>query len=785
MSQLLHSVRIQDENEVRKVIDQVTGNYYIFIIGVLLATLLAFLYNYFTPPVYKISSAILIKENQQQQNMGDFLNNSLFGTNKNLENELLVLKSSPVILQTIKNLDLPVNYYQRKGLITRELYKNAPFKVLYRRNHVQPIGVRFFISFADNKIFKIKAEGEKVKFYNFETNEADFEKEKWNFSKEGEVGKLIETPEMCFIIELDSLKKDILKEDRAFSFQFTSLPILTEIIKSKIEISLVSINATAINISYKSNSLTKGLDIVDGIADVYSNQNLEKKNHLASITINYIDKQLGEISDSLSQAEQKLQSFRSSNQVLNVTEQSSGISAQYRELENQRAELISRKRYYEYVSDYLSKNEDLTNIIVPSSLGIPDQLLNSLMGELIAAQTQKSNLVENNQEKNPLVKRLTIQIDNLKKTITENISYVVKTTDISIDELNKRISKIEAQISRIPKTERQLTGIERKFRLNDAIYNYLMEKRAEANITRASNLPDNEIIEPAKMEGTRPVTPNKTLNYLVAFFLGLFIPLGYLQVKSIINNKIETQEQIEKITDLPVLGKILHNSKRNSNIVFESPNSSIAESYRALRTNLEYYAKGLHKKVILVTSSIEGEGKSFNALNLAISYAQLNKRTILLDFDLRKPTAYFSTNGHGTAGLSSYLINKSELDSIIINSEHEKFDYIATGSLPPNPVELIGLEKTESLINQLKELYDYIIIDTPPLAQVSDGYLLLGFADIKILVARYNYTIKSVFANIVKDLRQKNVENVCIVLNDNRVYRDQYGYGYGYSKTKK
>ncbi|NJO69302.1 MAG: polysaccharide biosynthesis tyrosine autokinase [Bacteroidetes bacterium] len=744
-----HNVNLQEENELQKIWEQVTRHYYLFIFGIVLALGIAFIINQYSTPVYKISSSILIKENQRQQDMGDFINSNLFGTNQNLQNELLLLKSSPVISQTIRNLDLPVSYYQKKGFQKVDAYKNVPFRVMYLRNHVQPVRVQFEITFSQGNSFRIKAESEEVALYHFEENVVKSEKADWVFHHEGKLGQLIETPDLSFIIELDSSRQALFTEGNTFYFSFTDVPTLTEVLQGELEFKLVDIEATAIEISLKSNLVEKGLDIINGIADVYSNQNLEKKNHLADITIDYIDKQIGEIADSLSQTEQTLQSFRSSNQLLNVTEQASGISTQYRDLENQRAELVTRKRYYEYVSDYLAKNEDFTNIIVPSSLGIQDQLLNNLMGELITAQAQKSNLIENNQEKNPLVKKLGIQIDNLKKTISENIAYVLKTSEISMDELNKRIGKIEAQISRMPKTERQLTGIERKFRLNDAIYNYLMEKRAEANITRASNLPDNEIIEAAKMVGTGPVSPNKKMNYAIAFILGIVVPFGYLQLKSAFNSRLENQEQIERITDVPVLGKILHNTKKTHNVVFEFPNSSIAEAYRALRTNLEYYVRGGHKKVIMVTSCIEGEGKSFNAINIAMSYAQFNRKTIILDFDLRKPNTYFNKKGESLVGLSSYLINKAVLEDIIIQSPHDRLDYIPSGPIPPNPVELIGLEKTEKLINQLKELYDYIIIDTPPLAQVTDAYLLIEQTDVKVLITRYNYTLKSVFSFIM------------------------------------
>ena len=519
--------------------------------------------------------------------------------------------------------------------------------------------------------------------------------------------------------------------------------------------------------------------------NVYSEQSLERKNHNANITIDYIEKQLNEISDSLSMTESNLQQFRSANQILNVAEQSTGISDQYISLQNQKAELVTRKRYYDYVADYLEKNNDFSNMIVPASMGIPDQILTNLITELITAQAQRSNLIDNRQEKNPLVNKLNIKIENIKKTIVDNISAVRQTTDISIDEMNKRIYKIENQISRMPKTEQQLGGIERKYRLNDAIYNYLLEKRAEAKITKASNLPDDIIIEPAMLLGNGPVSPNKSKNFIMAFLLGIGLPFSYLIVRKALNNKIETQESIERITNLPVLGKIIHNHKKNNNVVFEYPKSAISESYRVLRTNLDFAMKGSTHKVIMLTSCLTGEGKSFNALNIAMSYAQLGRKTILVNFDLRKHSSYFDKQEDISFGLSTYLINKVDLKDIILKSVDNKLDYINSGPVPPNPAELLALDETKKLIMTLKENYDYVIIDTPPLAQVTDGFLLMETADLKAIVVRYNFSKKKVLSMVLKDLKHKKIDDICIVLNDNRVKNDQYGYGYGYSKKNK
>lgn len=777
---------MQEDNDLKKVTDLVVKNYKFFILSLAVSIGFAFLVNHYSIPVYKISASVLIKENSDQSRSGgmnDFLNSSLFGKNQNFENELWVYKSSPVFEKAVKSIDLSVSYFKKEGFQYLDAYKEAPFRILYSANHVQPLGVRFDLIFK-NGSFQIESQSEKVDFYNFSKEEYEYKKLNWTFKKNSKPGKLIETSDLAFLLVLDSTRIFNESESSSYSFEFTDQNELASYYKAGFNFNVVDKKATVIEITMKSESISKGIDLVNALMQVYSKQNLDRKNHIANITIDYIEKQLGEISDSLSLTESNLQQFRSANQILNVAEQSTGISAQYITLQNQKAELVTRKRYYDYVADYLVKNDDFSNMIVPSSMGIPDQILTSLITELIAAQAQRSNLIDNKQEKNPLVNKLNIRIDNIKKTISDNISAVRQTTDISLDEMNKRILLIEAKISSIPRTEQQLGGFERKYRLNDAIYNYLLEKRAEAKITKASNLPDDIIIEPAQLIGFGPVSPDTTRNYLFAFILGMGFPFSFLIVKKALNNKIETQEGLERITDVHILGKILHNYKKTNNVVFEYPKSPIAESYRVLRTNLDYLLKGGNPKVIMFTSCLTGEGKSFNALNMAMSYAQLGRKTILVDFDLRKHTLYFNNLEGNPLGLSSYLLQKADLKEIINNSPDDKLDYINSGPLPPNPAELLATENTKKMITELKEKYEYIILDTPPLAQVTDGFLLMDFSDLKVIIVRYNFSKKKVISMVLKDLSNKKIEDTCIVLNDNRIKSDQYGYGYGYTKKK-
>lgn len=778
----------QEDSDLIRALNLFTRNYKLLAGCVMIALVIAFLLNRYAIPIYRISGSLLIlKENNNAigggiGNTNEYINSNLFGSNQGFQNELYVLQSSPIIEQTVKNLDLTIGYYQKKGIRYHDAYEIVPFRVLLLKDHVQPVGVRFTVSLHEGNRFTIKAESKDAVFTNLYSGKDSYTKDDWSFEKSGKFGDLIETSDLAFVIEKNSKINTYIKDDFLYSFIFSTVSAITGQLKSQLDFIVAERDATVIEIALRSSSYKNGIDIVNELMDVYSTQNVNRKNHIADVTIEYIERQLGEISDSLNQTEDNLQYFRSSQQLLDVNDQAAGMSEQYMNLQNQMAELVTRKRYYDYLENYLSGNKDFSNIIVPTSMGVQDELLNRLVSELITAQNQRSNLIRNRQERNPLVPRLEIQIENTKKTIYENITAVQKTTEIAIDEMNKRINRVRAEISRVPKTQRQLGGIERNYRLNDAIYNYLLEKRAEAKISQASNMPDIQIIEPAGLKGI--ISPNIRKNYLFAFALGLMLPYIFLFLRSMMNEKIDYLERIDHLTDAPLLGKIPHTRKKTGNVVFEYPKSSLAEAYRSIRTNIEYRFKDKPHKVLLITSSIEGEGKSFNALNIAMIYAQLGRRTILVDFDLRKPTGYFTEMEISPVGLSSYFTDHVNLDDIIQRSLHDKLDYIPSGPIPPNPVEMLSSDEISKLIYQLKEKYDCIVLDTTPLAQVADAYLLLDYADIKIVIARYNRTLKKVFHLIMNDLKEKNIDNLYVVLNDNRIYSGQYGYGYGYENKK-
>ena len=777
----------QDNFDILKLIKLIFRNIWIIIPCVILALAIAYVFNRYTIPTYKVSATLLLKESSENnRSYGEtrFINSELLARNQNLQNELEIIKSYPTIEQMVKNLDLEVSYFEYKDYQYYNAYKVAPFNVFIFKEHPQVVGPIFDVIFNSDGSYILKVQKQAAMVYSYETEQEIKERKDLELNLKGNVGQIIETDDFKFLITINDKDSLSLKNKRLFAFKLSTVKQLINQYEESLEFNIPDKLATIIEISMKTTSVQQGEDVLDELINVYSASNLEKKNYLANMTIEYIENQLDEVTASLNSTGDNLQKFMSKSKTMNVNEQSTRLSEQRLNLQNQLAELMTQKRYYDYVSEYNTSNTDETQIIAPTSMGVQDPLLNKLIGELSSAQTQRANLIKNNQERNPIVTRLDIQIKNLKNSISENIAAAARSNNISISEMQNRISKIEIEISGLPETQMQMGGIERNYNLNSAIYNYLLEKQAEAKITKASNLPDNVIVEPAHMVGLLPVSPNKMINYIIALFLGFALPVSILLFKTSLKTTISTQEDLENITNATVLGKVFHyNANKEKNVFVSAPEDRTAETFRTLRTNLNFALNSSSHKIILVTSCLSGEGKTFNALNIAASYAQMGKKTILLNFDLRNSHSNIK-NMDNTKGLSLYLNEEITVNEIIQKTDLINLDFIPSGPIPPNPLDLMEKEIMTNLFDFLKKNYEYIIIDTPPLAQVSDALTIFKYASLNLIITRYNVTKKKLLRLVLSELKNKNINNVYLILNDNKIISEQMGYG-NYEKKKK
>lgn len=760
--------------------------WYLYVITGIIAFGVAYYINNSTTPLYEVTSTILIQEQEEQRfNPDNFMSTlNMFSTNLMFKNEMLVLKSTSLIKKTFNDLNLNVRYFSEE-FATKELYKDAPFIVAFNRSSPQLIGVHYFLTYLGDNTFRLKIEERQATLYSFSENKIhaiiDIPKIEEIIINQQNVSSDFYN----FTVVFDDTENMLEKNDK-FSFSFQSRDQFVSNTKQQLSVQAIDPESSAVILTMLVSNPQQGIDILSILGENYLQRDMIKKQYIANKTIAYIDRQLNIISDSLIKAEKNLQNYRVSHDVMDLQQQSGVVIAQLDDLKRELSILGSRINYYENIQEYFEENKEIADLIAPSSVGIEDPLLNNLMQELITLHTEKNTMLENKQEKNPYLKKINIRINNLKKTIAENIKYILNTLEVNRKDLANRIAVVNREIAQMPITERRLLSIERNFRLNDEIYTYLMERRSESRIAEASNLPRNEILEPAQLANPYPIAPKKKQNYIFAIFLAFAFTSAFIFIVDPTKNKVNSNLDVTSASNYPLLGRIIHNRTKQQLVTSQPSNSESAESFKGIYTNLQFFKYGKDQQTILVTSSFGSDGKSFISANLAMVYAKFGYKTALVEFDLRKPslTSWFRANQE--PGISNYFSGNASYTDLIQNTKYENLDYISAGSIPPNPTELTASGKSEELINQLKEDYQVVIIDTPPVGIVIDALHLFKYSDINLFIAREQHTFKKEFTSTLQELESRGIKNVTVVLNDHKPRKGlRYGYGYYKYNTSK
>lgn len=753
-------------------------HWYWFLICALVGGGAAFFYYSISPDEFSVGTSIIIDDEKSNSNASAQILSDIgfIQSNKKLGNELLVLKSSSLIRKAIQGLDVQVSYYEKERFTKKELYKSSPFLVIINREHPQPIECEFEVQVLNTNEFLIRANQEQVSIFNLST--AQYEKSVSPFLIEatGMFNRNIQSDNLNFKLILNTSIPIQELVGKTFSFKIHSANSLIKKIQSKLYVSPAAEDVTVVNISMNSSAPSKAKDILNSIAQSYIDSELEKKLYISDKTILYINNQLRSIQSSLQVAEDNLQNFRSRNELIDINLQSDHIFTELSNMESEKAVMEINMKYYEYIDDYFQK-EDSIELIAPSAMGIDDPMLNNLIEELIKLNAERNSLVENNQGKSPYLRKIDIRINNLKSMVAENIAYYKQTNRIAINDLNARIGQLNNEVRKLPKTQRELLGFERQFNINDAIYSYLLEKKAEAEIAKASYQSNAEILEPADI--IWQIGPNRNKILVIGLVGALSIPGLILVLISILRRTYIDEEEVKKALDIPYIGHIYKKTHKGNDIVRNFPESHMAESFRKLRNNLNYFLPEEGARVIAISSTISEEGKTFVSLNLAMSLASSGNKTILLGFDLRKPNLYTGLNLEDNVGISEYLIQQVGINDIIQKTNMPNLHAIWAGFTPPNPAELIASLATEELISSLKNEFDYIIIDTPPIGILSDGLILFNHADLKLFVSRLKRAPKKESRDIVEELKENGVSNIALVVNDVPINKKgRYGYGY-------
>jgi capsular exopolysaccharide synthesis family protein len=721
-------------------------------------------------PQYQVSTTILINEekNSPATNNDQLLYGlGLPGGLRNMDNQIKVLTSRAMTEKALIELPFRIEYYLKTVRNIIPIYPKIPFEVLSDAQSPLPLDVEFSVTNLGNN-----------KFY------LDSESEYYMFHKQAIFGETIEIPEGSFRIELKDYDWFNEAKDQKLYFIIYSPNRLIDSFHRRLSVELLSREGSIIKTSMVGTNKIKDVDFLNKLTQVFQKNSLNKKNAEAERRIQFIDDQLVGISDSLSITENKLQQFRSSNRVMDLSAQGQAIITQVTILDNERARLSLEADYYDYLADYLAKDATVEVPIIPVTMGINDPSLTRLVTELADLQGQLSS--RGGGEMNPLQNLMVQRVRSAKDALRETLNGLRRANSLAMAENQRQIARVNNQASALPATERQLLGIERKFKLNDELYTFLLETRAEQLMQKSSNMADSEVIDPASEYTASLISPSPPKAYFVGLFTGFVIPFSIIFLNFLFNKRLK-DEDIDKITDIPIIGKIPHNSEKTNTIVFDNPNSIISEAYRSLRMRMQFFTKDAKAPIVLVTSSMPGDGKTCTAINLASSYSLLGKKTILVGFDLRKPKIFQDFNLENDKGVSTWLIGKDKLEDIIKETSFENLSIISAGPVPPNPSELTSLDKTKELFELLKERYDYIVVDSSPIGIVSDAYHLAFLADACLLVVRPNRTLSDMLEKTINEIMISDLKGISVIINDIQSHSKQYGYGekYGYSNDKK
>jgi capsular exopolysaccharide synthesis family protein len=773
--------------DIKKILSHFLRVWYLYLaLGVVLITG-ALLFLKFSAKTYTASAKVVLNLSQQRvsnNNNEEYFNlSSIINQETSIQNELSVLSSTPLIEEVIRDMDLKVSYYQKVDKIPKEftfnftnIYRQSPFLVIPNEEHWQPIGTFIYINILSEEEFIIATSKENVALYNYSSDRTNYTFNTFKLDGIYKFGEEITSDFCSFKVLLNSNYIEQQFKGKDLFFRFNSFEHLTSSFKNALTVEGNSLESTLVNLSFTAENALLSVDFLSDLIDKYIEKSLNEKNYLASKTIEYIDFQLSNISDSLGRSEQELQNFRRNYNVMDIDEKAGTIVNQMQLLENNRDVIQTRLGYLQQMKQYFEDNEDMTSILAPSSIGLDDPLLNSLIQELTSLSSEKQQIIINGQLNNPRLKTLNTSILNLKNAISENINFSIKSTNNALNEINVKIASLRSEYRRLPQTQRRLLGIERQFNLNDAVYTSLLEKRIQAEISRASNLPDCEVIEPAQYAGI--ASPNRIFVLAISVFLTLLIPTLYVLIAKIFTDKVKEREEILQLTGFNVIGDLPLASKISSNVVEIEPKSKISEIIQSISSSINYYLLGKSNSVILITSTYPDEGKSFLSLNIATSFARQHKKTLLIDFDLRiKHTAFQELKEPGKIGLSEFLINDaSKVEDLIANTGIKNLDFIYSGEVAPNPIELISHERTSTLFEELRKVYDYIVLDTPPYGLVTDSFILMRYADIKLYVSKIGIIKKSILKYSLEDLEGKGIENLYLVINNSNMVSSSYSY---------
>ncbi|WP_289783267.1 GumC family protein [Bacteroides congonensis] len=775
--------KIQSEEQIN--IQEILFRYLIhwpwFVVSVIVCVAVAWGYLHLTTPVYNVSATVLIKDEKKGggANMSSELEkmgmNGFVSSSSNIENEIEVLSSRTLAREVVSSLGLFVTYMDEDRFPKKELYRTSPVLVSLtpqeadKLPHTMEVGMSLQPSgVMDVQIWVGKKEYRK----RFEKLPAVLP------TDEGTVAFFANND------TLSSLRPESVTKERHITAYINRPFSVAKGYAGSLLITPTSKATTVVTVSLKNSSTQRGKDYIDKLLEMYNINANNDKNEVAQRTAEFIDERIGIISKELGSTERDLENFKRSAGITDLTSEAQIALTGNAEYEKKRVENQTQINLVTDLQRYLQGTE---YEVLPANVGLQDAGVAGAIDRYNEMVAERNRLLRTSTESNPAIVNLNASIRAMRGNIQTTLDATLKGLEITRADLAREASRYSRRISDAPTQERQFVSIARQQEIKAGLYLMLLQKREENAIVLAAIANNAKIIDEAQADGA-PISPKRMTIYLAALVFGIGIPVGIVYLIGLTKFKIEGRADIEKLTSLPVIGDVpLADEKNGSIAVFENQNNLMSETFRNVRTNLQFMLEN-GKNVILVTSTISGEGKSFISANLAISLSLLGKKVVIVGLDIRKPGLNKVFNiPKKEHGITQFLTNPTtNLMDLVQASDINKNLYILPGgTVPPNPTELLARDGLEKAVEILKKNFDYVILDTAPVGMVTDTLLIGRVADLSVYVCRADYTRKAEFT-LINELAENNkLPNLCIAINGLDLQKKKYGYYYGYGKYGK
>jgi tyrosine-protein kinase Etk/Wzc len=738
-----------------------------------LAFSLAFLYLRYSQPIYESKAVLQIIDAHKTEAILKL--NSMDNNENAIAEAIEQIKSKEFLKRVVEKLDISVNYFSEGTFKNNELYHSSPYLLKINPKSTVNYKEQIYVELNGSLTGGILKIG---------TQTVKFELNNWLRTADFDIN-IFANPKLSS----DQIK-NLLKDNKAFYFTVSDIDDVTANLQAKLEVKLINEMAKTIGIKVKDVNSIKSTDIVNAVIDEYLNYDVDRKNESSSKILSFINEQLRTVYNDLKATEHDLQKFKKDNKFTDKDIVLNSELMRYSSIEDQLIKVDMEEKIIAEIQKNISQNQgiDIYELISMISGTEYENMIKDITHNIQKLLLEKENLLWQATVKNPNTKQIDYQLENQKKLLIESLDAVRLKYKTKYKSLLEKSSDFKNKLSQNPDDEIEFTRLNRLYSISEKYYTLLLEKKTEFSISKAGNVSKNIILERAQGVGAK-VSPNRKNSLLIAFLTSLLLSLGLVFVRYIFHDKIYTLGDITKyskgeVSLLGIIPRYPNNIPVSQLIVDKNPKALISEAFRTIRTNLGFIDNTPGPKIISITSTISGEGKTFVAINIAGILAFTGKKVVIIDLDMRKPKIHKGFGVNNNIGMSTILTDVTTVDECFNDSPMENLKFITAGPSPPNPSELILNKRLDEVIEYLKSMFDYVVIDNAPIGLVTDGIATIQKANYPIYVFRAGYS-KKMFTQILDKLKnESNIKDLAVVLNDvdisRKIYSYNYGYGYGY-----